>query len=450
MDKTVNALIGYAREKARTAQDQSVSHECKRRVLDTLACAVAGRTAPIGAMAKMSASRYSGQHLATVWGTTNKSSLEMATFANGTLLRCLDLSDMYRNKCGGHPSDVIAPILSAAESFQSTGKSTLTTIEIAYEIYCGFCDSIDANTNGWDQPLYGAVAATVGVSVLLDLDVDQMRHAISLALVPNMPLYQTRTGELSAWKGCAAANGSRNAVFAALLAKEGYTAPELPIEGAMGLWKILGQFKWSLNAHSERPAVCRTHFKSFPICYHGQAAAWAAIDIYEKQINVDEIEQIEVHTYSTAVKLMGTDSSRWSPNTRETADHSLPYVVAVGLLFGSLNERYFEEHMLSDSRIQSLMKKVKVIDDPVMTKSYPKVVPCMLHIRMFGGQVRESIIQFPKGHEKNPVSDKELEDKASSLFEDYLGKSRTQNVFDAIWKIDHAVTVEPLIQLLAN
>lgn len=450
MDLTVNTLIGYAREKAEATQNQSIGHECKRRLLDTLACAVAGRATPIGVMAVMTASKYSGQHSATVWGTKYKSSLEMATFANGTLLRCLDLSDMYRNKCGGHPSDVIAPILSVAESFQSTGKRTLAAIEIAYEIYCGFCDSIDANTNGWDQPLYGAVAAVVGTSVLLDLDAEKMRNAISLALVPNMPLYQTRTGELSGWKGCAAANGSRNAVFAALLARDGYTAPDLPIEGPMGLWKILGQFKWSLNADLERPAVCRTHFKSFPICYHGQAAAWAAIDIYEKQINVDEIEEIEIHTYSTAVKLMGADASRWSPNTRETADHSLPYVVAVGLLFGSLNERYFEEHMLSDLRIKSLMSKVKVIDDPVMTQSYPKIVPCKLNIRMLCGQVREAVIQYPKGHDKNSISDEDLEEKAFSLFEEFLGKNKTKTVLEELWKIDKAETVGPLIQLISN
>lgn len=450
MDLTVNTLIDYARAKAAADQDPKVAHECKRRLLDTLACAVAGRSAPVGALSIITASRYSGQFLATIWGTDKKSSLEMAAFTNGTLLRCLDLSDMYRNKCGGHPSDVIGPILSAAECLNSTGKKTLAAVEIAYEIYCGFCDSIDANNVGWDQPLYGGIASAIGVSILLELSEDQMRHALSLSLVPNMPLYQTRTGELSVWKGCAAANGSRNAIFAALLAKDGYTGPEFPIEGSMGLWKILGQFEWKLNNPPNSPAVCRTHFKSFPICYHGQAAAWAAINLFEKNINVDDIECIEVHTYSIAVKLMGADASRWSPNTRETADHSLPYVVTVGLLFGSLHDRYFEAQMLSDSRIQSLMKKVKVIEDLGMTKAYPNIVPCRLSIRVRGGHVTESVINYPKGHEKNPVSDKELQEKASSLFEEHLGSNGANAAIDAIWRIDQAPTVGPMIQLLAS
>ena len=97
-----------------------------------------------------------------------------------------------------------------------------------------------------------------------------------------------------------------------------------------------------------------------------------------------------------------------------------------------------------------IYKKVKVIEDLGMTKAYPNIVPCRLSIRVRGGQVTESAINYPKGHEKNPVSDKELQEKASSLFEEHLGSNGANAAIDAIWRIDQAPTVGPMIQLLAG
>src|SRR3972149_5955264 len=172
---------------------------------------------------------------------------EMAAFANGVMLRVLDLSDMDRVKSGGHPSDIIAAALAAAELGDRDGRSLITAIAVGYEVYCSCCEAIDLNSKGWDQPVYGIVAAVLAAGKLLDLDRIQMAHALALALVPNMALYQTRQGELSGWKGCAAANASRNALFAVLLAQAGFTGPDGPFEGKSGLWNAVGRRRRSAD-----------------------------------------------------------------------------------------------------------------------------------------------------------------------------------------------------------
>ena len=152
---------------------------------------------------------------ATVWGSTIKTTPENAAFANGVMTRLLDISDTYLGKSRGHPSDMNAGIIAVAESIHADGKSLINAITLAYDVYCSFCDAIDVNAKGWDQPVYGVLGCVLGVGKLLKLNHDQMANAVSLALAPNMALAQARRGHLSNWKGCAGANASRNAVFAA-------------------------------------------------------------------------------------------------------------------------------------------------------------------------------------------------------------------------------------------
>jgi len=450
VDHTVEHLVNYAQDAWHSTLTPDVVHECKRRVLDTVACALAGRSTEVGKLACNTALRYSGVEQATLWGSRDRSSVDMAAFANGTLLRVLDLSDMYRNRSGGHPSDVIAPIVSAAESAGASGMSALKAMAIAYDVYCGFCDDIDVNSMGWDQPVYGAVAAALGVSAVMELDAPRMKEALSLSLVPNMALYQTRTGELSAWKGCAAANGSRNAVFAASLARDGYTGPQAPVEGSMGLWRATGRFEWNPGGADGRRAVCRTHLKSFPICYHGQSAAWAALELQRAGVRVPEIEMIEIRTYATAVKLMASDETRWNPQTRETADHSLPYVVALGLLHGEVSDAFFEAQWLRDADILSLMKKVRVSEDGEATRAYPEVVRCRLEVRMKNGTTREAAVDHPKGHDRNPMSDREIEDKVKDLLGGSSGGQRAGKVIDAAWRLDDTEHIGTFVESLAS
>jgi 2-methylcitrate dehydratase len=245
MDSTTARLVDFALGMEFSSLPSETVHECKRRLIDTFACAIGAYDEPLSCMARAVARRQTGNPSASVWGCSWTTTPEAAAFANGVMLRLDDISDNYRVKSGGHPSDVIAGILAVGEAVHADGRSVINAITLAYDVYCSFCESYDFNSKGWDQPVYGVVACVLGAGRLLALSREQMGHAVALALAPNLALFQTRCGNLSSWKGCAGANASRNAVFAAFLAKDGFTGPHEVFEGKCGLWDVAGKFVWN-------------------------------------------------------------------------------------------------------------------------------------------------------------------------------------------------------------
>jgi len=241
MDNTSSRIVDFAISARDASFSASAVDACKRSLVDTFACALGAFDTPLAHKARHTAGRYKGgQPAAQVWGCDWTASVEMAAYANGVMLRLLDLSDAYRKKCGGHPSDVVAAIAAAADACNSSGAEVIAATIAAYEIYCACCDAVDLNALGWDQPVYGVVASAMGAGMLFGLGREQMGQALSLALAPNLALLQTRRGSLSNWKNCAGANAARNGMFAVLLAREGYTGPEEVFEGPHGLFEITG------------------------------------------------------------------------------------------------------------------------------------------------------------------------------------------------------------------
>lgn len=425
-------------------------HECKRRLVDTFGCAFGAYDEPLSRMARAVAERYSGRPAASVWGSTLPTSAEAAAFANGVMLRYLDLSDTYVVKSNGHPSDVIAAIVSVAEAARASGAATIAAIAVAYEVYCAFVEAIDVNTQGWDQPVYVALASALGAGKLLGLGREQMGHALSLALTPNMALEQTRRGELSSWKGCAAANAARNAVFAVLLARDGFTGPGAVFEGKSGLYEIVGRFEWNLPANARAlHRVDRTHIKCLPICYHGQSAAWAALDLHGR-VRTADVDDIHVESYRQAVEFMGNDPFRWAPATRETADHSLPYVVAAALADGEITARSFEPERLADALLVALMKKTRVSERAELSARYPGSTPCRLTVRLVSGEIVASEVEFPRGHSNNPLTDTELDAKFRTLFAAYGDAPQCETVLRALWNFERAADVGEVLRLLVR
>lgn len=436
MDATTERLVDFAMQAEFKALPALSVHECKRRLIDTFGCAVGAYEEPLSRSARAIARHYSGTPNASVWGSALQTAPEVAAFANGVMLRFLDLSDTYVGKCRGHPSDTIAGVLAVAESVGADGPSVINAVVLAYDIYCGFIDAIDFNSKGWDQPVYGVLAGVLAAGKLLRLSREQMANAVSLALAPNMALGQTRQGDLSSWKGCAGANAARNSVFAAMLAQEGFTGPTAVFEGKGGLWDIVGRFEVPLLATSGDPhRITQTHLKSLPVCYHGQSAVLGALDL-QSRLRVQEISEIRIESYHTAVAMMGTDPSRWSPTTRETADHSLPYCVAIALLDGEVTARSFADARLRDPVVVNLMRKVKVSESPELCAQYPEAVPSRLSVRMLSGEVLATEVRYPTGHARNPMNDAEVEKKFRGMFLAHGNARQCDEVLKALWALD--------------
>ena len=446
-DITTERLVAFAECASYDALPAAVVHECKRRVIDTFASALGAFDNPTSAMAHAVAARSRTDHPATVWGSAIKTTPENAAFANGVMTRLLDISDTYLGKSRGHPSDMNAGIIAVAESIHADGKSLINAITLAYDVYCSFCDAIDVNAKGWDQPVYGVLGCVLGVGALLKLNHDQMANAVSLALAPNMALAQARRGHLSNWKGCAGANASRNAVFAAMLAQDGFTGPPAVFEGDGGLWQVIGHHEWPLP--SDRHLITETHLKCLPICYHGQAPVFAALQL-RGQFALDEVDEIVVDTYGAALMMMGTEPSRWAPATRETADHSMPYVVATALMDGAVTDASFTDARLADQGLRALMAKVKVREDQRLSAAYPEGAPGRVSVRTRNGATHTQEIIYPLGHFKNPLSDAQVADKFHELTAARLPQKQRDSVLDTLRQLETVDDVAALIQKLSD
>ena len=445
-DKTTERLVAFAERASYEALAPDVVHAVKLRVIDTFGSALVVFDNPTSVMAHKMAARSRADNPATVWGSTIKTTPEMAAFANGVMTRLLDISDTYLGKSRGHPSDMNAGIIAVAESIHADGKSLINAITLAYDVYCSFCDAIDVNAKGWDQPVYGVLGCVLGVGSLLKLNHDQMANAVSLALAPNMALAQARRGHLSNWKGCAGANASRNAVFAALLAQDGFTGPQAVFEGDGGLWQVIGKHDWPLPG--EKHLITETHLKCLPICYHGQASVFAALEL-RGQFALADIDEIMVDTYGASVMMMGTEPSRWAPATRETADHSMPYVVASALMDGAVTDASFSAARLADRGLNALMAKVKVRRDERLDAAYPEGAPGRVTVRTKSGTTHTREVIYPLGHFKNPLNDRQVADKFHDMTAARLPEKPRNEVLDTLLQLERVEDVAAVIQKLS-
>jgi len=443
-DATVKRLVEFAARARYENLSANTVHETRRHLIDTFASALGAFDEPVSVMSRAVAARYRSDDQARVWGSDIITTPELAAFANGVMTRSLDVSDTYLGKSRGHPSDMIPGLVAVAEMEHADAKALINAIVLAYDVYCSFCKHVDINSGGWDQPVYTVLGCALGAAKLMKLDDEATGHALSLALTPNLALSQARRGSLSSWKGCAGANGSRNAVFAALLAKEGFTGPGEVFEGSGGFWDAVGRSDWPLP---DTPMIGETRTKSLPVCYHGQSSVFAAIELREK-VDLKQIEDIQVDGYQVAVFMMGGDASRWAPTTRETADHSLPYCVAIGLLDGELTSASFADERLRDPAVAELMRKVKVSEDPALSAQYPEGAPGRVSIRMKSGEKHVVEIRYPKGHEKSPMGDAEIVSKFHDLCGGVLGKDGCSKALEALWRVEEITDSNNITALL--
>jgi 2-methylcitrate dehydratase len=283
------------------------------------------------------------------------------------------------------------------------------------------------------------------------LDTVRTTHAVGLAGVANIAIRQTRSGELSMWKGCAFANAARNGVFAALLAAEGMTGPAPIFEGDLGFMKLLtGPFELSALGGGSRPFMINaTYIKFWPAEYHSQSAIDAALQLRPQVGDARNVEAIDIHTFDAAVDIIGKDPEKWRPKTRETADHSLPYCTAVALYDGEVTLAQFEPKRFTDPALLELVGKVKLHRDAGMTARYPRGIPNRITVTLKDGRQLAKEVEFPRGHADNPMTDAEVEAKFRALAEPRYGKERVQAMLKACWQLDQLKSTSELLRLFA-
>ncbi len=397
----------------------------KERLLDTVGCALGAvdcDTAEVGRSLAAPALRkdLSGRILAS----NDLASADAAAFINSCMIRNLDFNDTYP---GGHPSDSLGGIFAVAPQIRASGEKLITATVVAYEIFIRLQMKAQLRERGWDQGFGISVGAAAGLANLMGLSEEVAQHAIAITAVANMPMRASRAGQLSMWKGAATAYAVRNAVFGVQLAAASMTGPEAPFTGRHGLIELISG-PIELPPFGKNPddfLIPKAKIKYWPVVYNMQALVWATIEL-RKQVSADQLASVDVQTYWSAWHESGSEPAKWDPTTRETADHSLPYIFAWTLRHGMIDHQAFKEESYLDPSIRPLMNRVTVCIDDKFEKEFPRVVSMRLVAKDHGGKSYEVTVVNPLGHEDNPVSSAELATKFLRLCEPRLGEGRAK------------------------
>ena len=419
-------------------------HEAKRRLIDSFGCAMGSWLAQPSKIARQLASFSSSEIGATVIGTRHLALPEQAAFANGVMFRYLDYNDTYLSKEPAHPSDNYAAVLAIAEAFDLTGKDVILGAVIAYEIQCRLCDAYSIRSRGWDHVTYGSFSTVAGCGAMLGFDEETMVHALGLAGVPNNAMRQTRVGELSMWKGCAFANASRNGVFATLLANMGMTGASQVFEGEMEFFKEICRGDTfdieKFGGKGEPFMINRTYIKKYPAEYHSQSAVDAAEQIIREHGGVfapEKIDSIEIATFTASYEIIGGEPEKWRPQSRETADHSLPYITCAALVDGKVTIATYDEARFKDEELLAVVAKTKVVADPELDKVYPEGgIPNRVTVNLKDGKCYQIRVDAPSGHVLNPMTDEMVEDKYFTMAVPMLGQEAAVDALGPIWALD--------------
>jgi 2-methylcitrate dehydratase len=431
-------------------------HEVKRRVIDSIGCALGAWKEEPCAIARKVASEFSAKNGSTILGTNHKAPPDWAAFASGCCIRYFDYNDTYLSKEPAHPSDNISAALAVAESVGANGRELITAIALAYEVQCRLCDAASIRARGWDHVTYGAFSTALAAARLMKLDPEKTRHAVNIAGVASAAMRQARVGELSHWKGVAFANAARHGVYSALLARAGMTGPAPIFEGQMGFQRQLGvslgkvgekfAVPFTKIEHGPASMILKTSIKYWPAEYHSQSAIEAALALRREVGDPAMVKSVVIESHDAAVDIIGSEAEKWRPETRETADHSLSYITAIALIDGEVTSKQFEPKRFTDPKIWKFLENVKVERNQELSAMYPGAVANIVHTDLADGRRLTKRIDYPLGHAKNPLKDSEVEGKFFALVKPALGEERARKIVDLVWKLEEAENVDALMQ----
>lgn len=453
MDDTTRRLVDHGIELAYADLAPLTSWNAKARILDAIGCAIGAFDAPpvaiarrlawpMGAGATIGASR--------LLGTLDASAPDAAAFVHTMMIRYLDFNDAYRTVDGSHPSDPIGAMLAIADAVNADPQTFLCVVVAAYDVQCAFADTVPLNAMGWDHSIPETVAGALGCARILGLSKAQTAEAISLAISPNLATHQRHVGELSMWKAGYAAMAARQAVFAALMAREGMTGPADAFEGENGFW---AQIRWrekplrTLAGADVAPGVSLTNIKHWPVRDSCQLPIDAALEL-RRQIDPSKLRAVRVVTYASASQDRLREPEMWAPLTRETADHSMAFLVCTALLDGEVTIGTFDRRRFLDADVRGLMARCDVNADEAYSSQAPAVRNCRIEGMLENGEsVAVHRVRASRPDLDPESSQAPIDRKFMSLTASHLGASGARALADALWELERLPGIAALVSL---
>jgi 2-methylcitrate dehydratase len=445
-------LAAYASGLGYDDLDAATVERIKIHVIDTIGCGIAAfDERPVRICRDIALAQTGG---ASVIGTDRRTTPDLATFANGAAFRYYDLNDVYVGRFAGHPSDHIAACLAVAEAERASAEQLITAIALAYEVNCRLIDALDIGARGWDPPVVSLPAVALASGKLMKLAPDALAQAVNLAVNDHIAMGQTRTQTNSDWKGLADAEAGRNAVFASMLARGGLTGPAPVFEGRKGFFQLVsGPAKVDVDAFGRRGVPFRIHqcgLKPYQAVIYAQTAIAAAVELGKEVGDLDRVTAVEIATSRRGFEQTGRDPEKWTPDTRDTADHSLPYITARAMFDGDINNDSYATEKFRDPRVLAFMRKITVSEDPALTaRTSPSIVPTRITAILADGRriVRE--VDDVPGFVGRPMGRADVERKFRSNVGKRWPKARSDDILQALWSLDQAKDLSVLLGKLS-
>jgi 2-methylcitrate dehydratase len=417
----------------------------KLRILDSLGCAIAALDSDVLRAVRGEVEELGGRPLCTLIGG-GRTAPDRAALHNAAAVRYLDFNDSFMapgETC--HPSDNLGAVLAAVEFAGGDGRDLLVALATAYQVQCRLSEVAPVRARGFDHVTQGAYAAAAGAARGLGLDAPATANAVAIAGTAFNALRVTRTGSLSNWKGLAYPNTAFSAVHAAFLARAGITGPTEVFEGNKGFKEaIAGPFTLDWEAE-DLEAVRRTSVKRFNAEFHSQSVLEAVLEVrQEGAIDAGQVERVALEVFQVAYDIIGggEEGDKRSVGTKEAADHSLPYLVAVALLDGQvLPAQYAPDRIVRDD-VQDLLRRVEVRPAADLSARFPAEHACRVRIELRDGRVLAREQSGYRGFVTRPAAWDDVEEKFRRLVVPTAGEAAADRIVGLVRGLERVRVAE--------
>jgi 2-methylcitrate dehydratase len=411
----------------------------KRNILDSLGCAIAGLQGKPFQALREQFEEYRAPGRCTLIGG-GKTSADQAALFNSSLVRYVDLLDSYM-AIGGlcHPSDNFGTILAVAEQVGASGEDFMLALAVAYEIQCRFTAAVPVMAKGFNHATQLAISAAAGAGKLFGLSAGEVANAIAIATVDNVSLACVHAEPVSQWKGFSPGMTGMRTVYAASLAKRGFTGPRGLFEGPYGLELMFNQ---SISADWNDPSlemVRQTVMKKYCSLIHGQPVLEAVLALKRQNgLEAADIESVRCGVFQGAFDFAGGGSfgSKEHPQHKEQGDYNLKYLIAAALLDNQLGPEQLEESRVQAPDVQDLLKRVDIFPEANLSARYPEELGARVTILT---KDQRAFVMVQGGYEgglTNPISWERTVDKFHWLTEAFADEGLRSRIILAVERLD--------------
>jgi 2-methylcitrate dehydratase len=428
-------------------------YQAKRFLLDSFGCALGGYRQHDVKIALEVLDEIAGRGLSTVIGTGRRFDPVSASLANALMIRCMDYNDIYWKQDPSHPSDIFPAAIACCERAYSGGKELIVGLVLGHEFEMRFCEAAfpGIRERGWHHATLTAFVSPIVAGRALHLSWEQIQHSIGISASRHCTLGAVTAGKLTMMKNTVDPMATQSGVLAALLAEKGYTGPEHVVDGKEGLTHVFKP-EWKLDRLTESLGgswrITQCGMKAFPTEALTHTPISAVLDLVKtNDLHSDQVEKIQIRSLARAADIL-SDPSKYDPHTRETADHSLPYVIAAALVDRQVTPVQFTMEKIMDPAIRAQLRKVEVVADPEIEKVFPALQRVIVNINTTDGRSFRKQLDYPKGDPRNPLTDQEVEEKFAALAEGVLSDSAQKKVKEAVWNLERVGSVSELMALM--